>query len=81
MGRRRRKRVIKSVRRRIPNIFNCPNCGSKTVIVKINKDDGKAIVTCGYCDLLWDTSVKSFEEKIDVYNRFVDALMEGEIER
>jgi transcription elongation factor Elf1 len=81
MGRRRRKRIIKSVRKRIPTIFNCPNCGSKTVIVKMNKDTGTATVTCGYCNLLWNTPIKSFEEKVDVYSRFVDTLMEGGIER
>jgi transcription elongation factor Elf1 len=48
------------------------------VIVKIPKEKGEAKVTCGTCDLVWTTEKKGYEEKVDVYSRFVDAFLEGE---
>jgi transcription elongation factor Elf1 len=79
MGRRRRRKVVKKIKRGIPNIFNCPNC-AQAIIINIDRKKKKARVTCGHCDIIWDTEIKSFEEKVDVYNRFVDTLMEGRIE-
>ncbi|MFQ5710585.1 MAG: hypothetical protein ACE5GD_02270 [Candidatus Geothermarchaeales archaeon] len=80
MGRRRRKRIIKTIKRTIPSIFNCPNCGAQAVIVKIDRSHLSAMVTCGYCNLMWNTEIRTFEERVDVYSRFVDAFLEGELE-
>lgn len=66
-------------RKKIPKIFNCPNCGNQTVVVELDKSESTAWVSCGSCELEWETETKQYEEKIDVYNRFVDALLEGEM--
>ncbi|NIM44408.1 MAG: hypothetical protein GTO54_02060 [Nitrososphaeria archaeon] len=79
MGRRRRKRIVKSIRKTIPTVFNCPNCGAQAVIVNMNRKNSSAMVTCGYCKLKWNTQIKSFEERVDVYSQFVDAFLEGEV--
>ena len=79
MGRRRRRKEIRHPPKKLPKIYNCPNCGAQTVIVNIDKKNMTAIVKCGTCGILWKTKAKPYEEKIDVYNRFVDTFMEGEI--
>lgn len=79
MGRRRRKRLYKPVKRRIPRIFSCPRCGARTVVVSVTRGKTEATVTCGDCELAWTTDRKSYEEKVDVYSRFVDAVLQGEV--
>ena len=79
MGRRRRRKEIRPPPRKLPKIYSCPSCGAQTVVVNIDKKNMTAVVKCGTCGITWETEVKSYEEKIDVYNRFVDKYMEGEI--
>jgi len=80
MGRRRRKKEIKIVKKRIPRFFSCPNCGAESVFVKIDKRTRESTVSCGSCGLAWVTRAKDYEEAVDVYSRFVDAFLNGEIE-
>lgn len=77
LGGRRRKSVIVRVRRTIPKIFQCPNCGIRAVKVSVNKSE--ATVMCGSCGLKWRTVKKTIEEPVDIYNRFVDAFQAGEL--
>lgn len=79
MGRRRRRKEIRPPPKKLPKIYTCPNCGAQTVVVNIDKRNMIAIVKCGTCDISWKTNIKPYEEKIDIYNRFVDTFMEGEI--
>ncbi len=86
MGRRRKKykRVVRKTRR-IPSVFHCPNCGSRSMTVEFKKTNDipgmkKAIIRCGSCGLYTDMNVPELFEAVDVYNRFVDAFNEGTIE-
>lgn len=71
MGRRRR-RVIKVVKRRLPDVFECPKCGEISIKVNISKGDGVATVQCGSCGLKERVEVPPIFEAVDAYCRFVD---------
>lgn len=76
MGRRRRKKIVKIYKPKIPEIFTCPACGSKSLNITIDKKGSFAYVKCANCDLKWETNVKSYEEKIDVYHRMFDEYID-----
>lgn len=80
MGRRRRKKIIKIPKPKIPEVFVCPLCGSRSLTVKLDKKNSMAEVRCGSCGLHWSTKVEGYEEKIDVYHKFFDAFVEGKLE-
>ena len=74
MGRRKRK-VIRVVKRRLPKVYTCPSCGYVAVRVVVKKD--KVTVSCGNCE---EKRVYEFEkglDPIDYYNRFVDEVSKG----
>ncbi|MEM1995386.1 MAG: hypothetical protein QXW32_07960 [Nitrososphaerales archaeon] len=77
MGRRRRK-VIRVVRRTLPKVFTCPNCGVSGVRVKL-KGEHLALISCGNCRLTRDYEFTGRKEVIDIYNEFVDQFMAGKI--
>jgi len=83
---RRRKKYKKPIRkiRKVPKIFQCPNCGARTLTIKFDKLDlpgyKKAIITCGTCGLYHEMQVPELYEPVDVYGRFIDGFEEGEIE-
>ena len=79
MGRRRRKKEIRIIKKRIPKIFSCPSCGTESVLIYIDKNKKTSRVACGSCGLTWNTSIKDYEEPVDVYSRFVDAFLNGSI--
>ncbi len=85
MGRRRKKykKVVKRVRR-IPKIFQCPNCGSRTLTIRFRKSEvegmKKAVITCGACGLHYEMNVPEILEAVDVYGKFIDLFEEGSIE-
>lgn len=85
MGRRRRRKVIHIMRKRLPKIFTCPNCGavSVRVVEKENNINGNEIyeykVVCGNCKKELSEKYEKKMEIIDIYNRFVDKVMKGEI--
>lgn len=78
MGRRRRK-VIKMVRKKLPTFFLCPRCGKNAVRVVFNKKSGKAMVLCGFCSLSSSFNVAPPSAPVDAYCLFVDNYygMEG----
>ncbi len=79
MGRRRKKKVIKIIKPKIPDVFTCPICGDKSLNVTINKKENLGKVVCGSCGVTWTTELHGFEERIDVYHKFFDAFSEGKI--
>lgn len=79
VGRRRKKKIIKIPKPKIPNVFICPICGSKSLTVKIDKKHKKAVVQCGSCGTTWETEIRGYEEKIDIYHKFFDEFSEGRI--
>jgi transcription elongation factor Elf1 len=79
MGRRRKKKVIKIYKPKIPEVFTCPVCGSKSLNVKIDRKKNVGHVICGSCNVTWETTLQGYEEKVDVFHMFFDAFSEGKI--
>lgn len=77
MGRRRRK-VVKTVRRTLPELYLCPRCGKNTVKATINKKKDHAVVVCSNCSLLGTFQRTPQMMEVDAYCRFVDGFYSGE---
>lgn len=71
MGRRRR-RVVRIVKKKLPTVFVCPRCGEEAVKVTIAKDTGKATVLCAMCNLKDEFPAHVAAQPIDVYSYFTD---------
>jgi transcription elongation factor Elf1 len=71
MGRRRR-RVIRIVKKKLPTVFVCPRCGEEAVRVTIAKDTGKVTVLCALCNLRNEFQAHPAAQPIDVYSYFTD---------
>ena len=70
MGRRRR-RIVRVLKKTLPKVFMCPQCGMTAVRVRV-KEGGLAVVACGSCNLSFEQPITGGKEPIDVYNQFVD---------
>ena len=71
MGRRRR-RVFRIVKKKLPTVFTCPRCGEEAVRVTIDKQTGHATVLCALCQLKDDFPAHPAAQTIDVYSYFTD---------
>ncbi|QQG48327.1 MAG: hypothetical protein HY247_06150 [archaeon] len=79
MGRRRRK-TLRVIRRTLPKVFACPNCGMTTIRITSDEEeeshDTVFKVTCGNpsCVLHSGREMRYQTKRadIDVYNSFVD---------
>jgi len=71
MGRRRR-RVIRIVKKKLPTVFTCPICNEDAVKVTLPKGPGTAIVQCAACGAKDEFDVSRATQMIDVYCKFTD---------
>jgi len=69
---RRRRRVIRIVKKKLPTVFVCPRCGEEAVRVTIAKDTGHATVLCALCNLKDDFPAHPAAQAIDIYSYFTD---------
>lgn len=78
MGRRRRRKTIKIVRKRLPKYFICPRCGAHSVMVTV-KEGRIAKVKCSQCGLSADLPATESSHPVDIYCRFSDLFYAGQI--
>lgn len=71
MGRRRR-RVIKVVKKKLPTVFTCPSCSQDAVKVSTSKATGRARIKCASCGLKEEIDVPPSFDMVDIYCSFTD---------
>ena len=71
---RRRRRVIKVVKKKLPTVFTCPVCGEESIRVKLPEGSGPAIVQCGACGLKREYAASPSSQIVDVYCMFTDSF-------
>jgi transcription elongation factor Elf1 len=78
LGRRRRRKVVKIVKKTLPKIFVCPRCGGNSVKVIISSG-GKALVKCSLCGLNAELEAQPNTQPVDLYCRFTDLFYAGKL--
>ncbi|MEM0084976.1 MAG: hypothetical protein QW743_05955 [Candidatus Methanomethylicia archaeon] len=81
MGKKYKKKLPLRPPKRIPKIFQCPNCGKKSIKIEINEEEGKAKITCGNCKINAEIMIPSIFTDVDVYGKFIDMYYSGELSK
>jgi len=71
MGRKRQK-VVKYVKKRLPKQYLCPSCGMNTVGVILHEEEGYARIVCSKCSLKEQVPIPENTDPVDAYCIFVD---------
>jgi transcription elongation factor Elf1 len=71
---RRRRRVVKVVKKKLPSVFTCPQCGEEAIRVKLPQGAGPATVQCGSCGLKQEFEATPSSQLVDVYCMFTDSF-------
>jgi transcription elongation factor Elf1 len=79
MGKKYKKKLPIKPPKKIPTVFQCPNCGKKSVNVEIDENRGEATITCGNCGINVKIEIPSIFTAVDAYGRFIDLYYSGGI--
>jgi transcription elongation factor Elf1 len=71
MGRKRQK-VVKIIKKKLPDQYLCPNCGMNTVGIILHPSEGYARIICSSCSLQKQFPVPGNTDAVDAYCIFVD---------
>ena len=71
MGR-RRKKVVRIPKKKLPTVYLCPKCGKQSINVDIFPGGEHARVQCGNCGLTEELDTRPAFKEIDVYCQFTD---------
>jgi len=71
MGR-RRKKVVKIIKKTLPEFYLCPRCGKNTVKTTMRRKEGRASVICSSCGLNTFLNISPQMDEVDAYNLFID---------
>jgi len=69
---RRKRRVIKIFKKKLPTVFICPNCGEEAVKVTFLKEKSSALVQCGSCGIKEEFESMPYADMVDIYCKFTD---------
>jgi len=69
---RRRRRIVKIVKKKLPTVFSCPSCGEEAVKVAMGRGGRHAVVQCATCGIKQELETSPADQVVDVYCRFTD---------
>ncbi|MCS7097171.1 MAG: hypothetical protein NZ926_01675 [Candidatus Methanomethylicia archaeon] len=72
MGKKYKKKLPIRPPKKIPTVFQCPNCGKRSIKIDINENEGKARIGCGNCKVNMEINIPSIFTSVDAYGRFLD---------
>jgi transcription elongation factor Elf1 len=72
MGRKRQK-VVRIIKRRLPDQYLCPKCGMNTITVILRQGEGIGRIICARCELRGQFPIPDNVQPVDAYCIFVDS--------
>jgi len=68
----------KSINRKLSTLFNCPFCNhDRSVDVKINHKEAKAVLKCNKCGESYETQANYLSEPIDIFGEWCDEIAQA----
>ena len=56
--------------------WECPSCGTKSMMITLDNKNKKSIISCGRCNIEKEIEINRFSEPIDIYGHFIDLFYE-----